>query len=190
MPAITIARTPIVDDDHSGTTGTSLDNAWKQELYGQIDGALGQQFTKDSAQDAKLALINTGAWTDVPFNAANFSALAPMTWTVGASAVVRNRYTISGKTLIWSFYISWFSGVSVLGGSPALSLRLAMPPGCVAQGPQMLPVAFAAGVGAVPLNGLYAATNGALLELNRLDGINFALSMTPGFIATFLLEIQ
>jgi hypothetical protein len=39
MP-VTIVRTPIVDDDHSGTTGTSLDNAWKQELYGQIDQAL------------------------------------------------------------------------------------------------------------------------------------------------------
>jgi hypothetical protein len=32
-----ITRTPIIDDDGSGTTGTVLDNAWKQELYGQID---------------------------------------------------------------------------------------------------------------------------------------------------------
>ena len=37
-----ITRTPIVDDDGTGTTGTVLDNAWKQELYGQIDGALGK----------------------------------------------------------------------------------------------------------------------------------------------------
>ena len=36
MPQTT--RTPIVDDDGSGTTGTILNNAWKQELYGQIDG--------------------------------------------------------------------------------------------------------------------------------------------------------
>ena len=34
-----ITRTAIVDDDLSGTTGTVLDNAWKQELYGQIDAA-------------------------------------------------------------------------------------------------------------------------------------------------------
>jgi hypothetical protein len=33
-----ITRTPMVDDDGSGTTGTILNNAWKQELYGQIDG--------------------------------------------------------------------------------------------------------------------------------------------------------
>ena len=32
-----ITRTPIHDDDGSGTTGTIIDNAWKQELYNQID---------------------------------------------------------------------------------------------------------------------------------------------------------
>ena len=32
-----ITRTPIVDDDGSGKTGTVLNNSWKQELYGQID---------------------------------------------------------------------------------------------------------------------------------------------------------
>ena len=35
-----ITRTAMVDDDGSGLTGTILNNAWKQELYGQIDGAL------------------------------------------------------------------------------------------------------------------------------------------------------
>jgi hypothetical protein len=32
-----ITRTPMVDDNGSGTTGTILNNAWKQELYDQID---------------------------------------------------------------------------------------------------------------------------------------------------------
>ena len=35
-----ITRTPIHDDDGSGTTGTIIDNAWKQEFYDQIDAAL------------------------------------------------------------------------------------------------------------------------------------------------------
>lgn len=35
-----ITRTPIIDDDGSGSTGTVLDNAWKQELYNQIDASL------------------------------------------------------------------------------------------------------------------------------------------------------
>jgi hypothetical protein len=34
-----ITRTPIIDDDGTGTTGTVIDNAWKTELYNQIDAA-------------------------------------------------------------------------------------------------------------------------------------------------------
>ena len=37
MSATTITRTAITDDDGSNTTGTPFDNAWKQELYDQID---------------------------------------------------------------------------------------------------------------------------------------------------------
>lgn len=32
-----ITRTPIIDDNGTGTTGTIINNAWKQELYNQID---------------------------------------------------------------------------------------------------------------------------------------------------------
>jgi hypothetical protein len=35
-----ITRTPIIDDDGTGLTGTPLDNAWKQEFYNQIDNAI------------------------------------------------------------------------------------------------------------------------------------------------------
>jgi hypothetical protein len=34
-----ITRTAMVDDDGSGTTGTIINNAWKTELYNQIDAA-------------------------------------------------------------------------------------------------------------------------------------------------------
>lgn len=34
-----IPRTPIIDDDGTGSTGTILNNSWKQELYDQIDAA-------------------------------------------------------------------------------------------------------------------------------------------------------
>jgi hypothetical protein len=36
-----ITRTPIIDDDGSGHTGTIINNAWKTELYNQIDGLPG-----------------------------------------------------------------------------------------------------------------------------------------------------
>jgi hypothetical protein len=35
-----ITRTPMVDDDGTGHTGTIVDNAWKQEFYDQIDDAV------------------------------------------------------------------------------------------------------------------------------------------------------
>jgi len=40
-----ITRTAMIDDDGSGTTGTILNNAWKQELYGQIDVAIAAPLT-------------------------------------------------------------------------------------------------------------------------------------------------
>jgi hypothetical protein len=54
-----ITRTPIVDDDGSGTTGTVIDNAWKQQLYDQIDALAGGAVTPWTPADksgANLAL--------------------------------------------------------------------------------------------------------------------------------------
>lgn len=82
-----IIRTPIVDDNGSGTTGTVLNNAWKQELYGQIDGVVGVP-------------------VDVPFNAARFAAYPSGSWTVAAGNVVLDRYTILGRLGIYQFYLS------------------------------------------------------------------------------------
>jgi len=46
-----ITRTAMVDDDGSGTTGTIINNAWKTELYNQIDAA-----------DAGAGGITSGTW--------------------------------------------------------------------------------------------------------------------------------
>jgi hypothetical protein len=51
--APTITRTPIVDDDGTGTSGTIVGNAWKQELYDQIDAAL-------AAEDAVVETVPHG----------------------------------------------------------------------------------------------------------------------------------
>ena len=34
----------MIDDDGTGTTGTIINNAWKQELYNQIDGVAGSSY--------------------------------------------------------------------------------------------------------------------------------------------------
>jgi hypothetical protein len=51
--APTITRTPFVDDDLSGTTGTVINNAWKQELYDQIDAVV-------AAEDVAVTTVPHG----------------------------------------------------------------------------------------------------------------------------------
>jgi hypothetical protein len=56
-----ITRTPMIDDDGTGNVGTILNDAWKQELYDQIDGAVAATTTTTSAPSlpALTALIET-----------------------------------------------------------------------------------------------------------------------------------
>ena len=50
-----ITRTSQVDDDGSGTTGTIWNNAWKQELYDQIDATTASATSSFSFVDASGA---------------------------------------------------------------------------------------------------------------------------------------
>ncbi len=102
-----ITRTPMIDDDGSGTTGTIINNAWKQELYNQIDAYV-------------------QSWVATPFNAAQFGAVAPMTWTVTAGQVTANWYLIVGRVLFWNLSIE----ASTVGGTPT-SVLVATLPGAV-----------------------------------------------------------
>jgi hypothetical protein len=166
-----ITRTAMIEDDGSGTTGTILNNAWKQELYGQIDA--------------------NPAWQDVPFAAANFSAVAPMIWTVGAAAIQKNRYAVVGKLLFWSIYISWFSGSNVLTGSPSAGLKLTLPGGYLMAGNQKNLVAYAQGIAGVPVAAGLTVDDigGTALQVGKSAGGNFALSDVPGIITTIIMEI-
>ena len=84
-----ISRTPMVDDDGTGTTGTVINNAWKQQLYDQIDAA-----------DASAIASQTPILENVPFNAANFSGPGGMTWTVEAADVTQFRFARVGKWVL------------------------------------------------------------------------------------------
>lgn len=64
-----ITRTPLVDDDGSGTTGTILNNAWLQAIYDAIDAltagmvpqAVGT-FTPIDASGAALGALGSGSF--------------------------------------------------------------------------------------------------------------------------------
>ena len=85
-----ITRTPMVDDDGTGTTGTVINNAWKTELYNQIDAA-------------DLAAV-TVPWVNVAYSAANFTASSG-TWTVEAADVQWYQYLKLGNLAVVSFSI-------------------------------------------------------------------------------------
>jgi hypothetical protein len=72
-----ITRTPMIDDDGSGTTGTIFNNAWKQELYNQIDAIV------------QGPLLN---WT----------ATGPAVGTLGTGF-----YIVSGRLVFLSIRLSW-----------------------------------------------------------------------------------
>ena len=59
-----ITRTPMVDDDGSGNTGTIINNAWKTELYGQIDALIGPPvaFTVTDASGAGLTFSGPSSY--------------------------------------------------------------------------------------------------------------------------------
>jgi hypothetical protein len=82
-----ITRTAMIDDDGSGTTGTILNNAWKQELYNQIDAYV------------------AATWVDIPFASATFSATggAGGVWTVGAANIQTLGYVLNGNTVTLAF---------------------------------------------------------------------------------------
>jgi hypothetical protein len=99
MP-VTIVRTDWLDDDGTGTTGTVINNAWKTELYNQIDGAL--------AKVAQLAGANTftgnqtinGTFSVVAFGTHSFSASGS-----GEQALVL-RNTAAGGAAVTTFYLA------------------------------------------------------------------------------------
>lgn len=62
--ATTITRTPWIDDDGSGTTGTVLNNAIKTELYDQIDAALAT-----SEGDTEFINVAAAPFDNVPLSA-------------------------------------------------------------------------------------------------------------------------
>ena len=112
-----ITRTPMVDDDGSGTTGTILNAAWKTELYDQIDAA-----------DASITVPPPVPpdWIQIPYDAANFTATSGA-WTVSAANLVTYLYLKTGNSLIFIFNIQ-NSGV----GTASLDLMMALPAGMVA----------------------------------------------------------
>jgi hypothetical protein len=149
-----ITRTPMVDDDGSGTTGTIINNAWKQELYGQIDGTL-------------------PGWTAVPFDVANF-------WTgVTAGMVLANNYTTINKTFLWMVDTSGMPAPTP--PSPYAYFRL--PIGSIGQSGCFSAVAYCADGGTAIAGTFLVFGSANHLVTLKLNGANWTGPMSLRFTA-------
>lgn len=142
-----IQRTAMIDDDGSGTTGTILNNAWKQEFYTQIDNLAG------------------GAWIVRAFNAANYYPEPPLTWTPIAAQIYLDRYVYLGNLLVWHLKMADIT----LGGTAGGHIHVKLP------GTRLPPVASTLlGVDAFSNGGwathkLYLAASSSDCWIRRLD---------------------
>jgi hypothetical protein len=139
----------------------------------------------NGVRDQLNELHSFGQWLDQPFNAADYGASAGATWTLGLAAILRNRYTIIQKTLIWNFYVSWFSGSNNLIGAPS-TLTIKLPGNCTCPGNIIMPTAYNIDGGArVDVD---ASPNGATCSFTKRNGSNFTAG-SPGIIGTLTFEI-
>lgn len=100
---MSIVRTPLIEDDGTGYTGTPFDNAWQTKLYNAIDATLG------------------GPWANIPFNAGSFLVDDGTPLTV--SQIVNRWRPIGSTTVIWEcslnpVTIPKASTTLIIGGLP------------------------------------------------------------------------
>jgi hypothetical protein len=113
--------------------------------------------------------VPMGEWQVVPYSAANFGAIAPMTWTVPSGNLYSNRYTLIGKTLFWNF----FCVGSTIGGTATATLLLTPP--LTPQYVHMPARAAAARINGVVVELEITIYDGTRLQISRIDQNNFVL---------------
>jgi hypothetical protein len=120
MAAPTITRTPFVDDDGTGTTGTVINNPWKQELYDQIDAVI-------ASEDAVVATVPHGG-TGVATLAAhgvlvgNAAAAVNVTGAGSAGQVLTSNGASADPTFQANAALPGVSTVTTTGNITALPL--------------------------------------------------------------------
>ena len=163
-----ITRTPMVDDDGTGTTGTVINNAWKQQLYDQIDAA-----------DADAAL--TAVWVAVPYSAANFTASAG-TWTVPSGNVLY-RYCKIGKLAVINLNCS-----STTTSAATNQVRVQLPAALATSGIGAWNL-FRGTDSATGTQALVCELVGNLLRFERFSGTFAAQSNTLHVIGQIMIEV-
>jgi hypothetical protein len=159
--------------DDAGTIQTNILSAWRTgDVYIYRDIYEKQRTTP------------MGHWIAVPFNAGNFSAAGSMVWTVEAGDVALNRYTVIGKTLIWSFYLNATS----LSGTASAQLLMTIPSGfTVLSGANGITGQLYDGVNQ---RGLIIVATPSTIAIQKDPSVSFTLNTNGTYvIATVTMEI-
>jgi len=157
----------MVDDDGSGTTGTVINNAWKTELYNQIDAAL-----PGLAPWATAPADNT--WFGVGAGAGN--------WSV---TVQQYRYALVGKTLTIAVKVT---GQTFAAGG---TLNILLPASNVAKGAHIGAAFYSAGTGVVAEIGVSVIGAGEQwVSIYRPGALQFPAATWSYFYVQLTLEVQ
>ncbi len=130
--------------------------------------------------------VAMGYWQDVAFSAGDYTGTGGGTWTVGAGAVVKSRYTLVGKTMMWSMYISWFAAASTVAGV-VTALNVAIPGGFTSPGNVIYQNQLGVDAGAVTTVTVTVGTSTVIVQL--ASGAAFTAGQV-GFIVTTIFEVN
>ena len=126
---LTIVRTPIHDDDGSGTTGTIIDNTWKQDLYNQIDGALGKVVTTAPTGGPQTILGAAAGALGLQIQNGQAGATANAYVSVGNDATALVGYLQCYASTFTNAGVARADGAALLAGRPGGLTLAALDPG-------------------------------------------------------------
>jgi len=126
--------------------------------------------------------VPLGVWQSIPFNAANFTADAPMTWGVDAADVLNFSYTLIGKTAVIGIGVV----ASTLGGTATANLYCALPftPNVTIQAIGRYSVG---GTGVFQPLLLYTLAGSPFVGLQPLGGGNFVVGVDNAYFQGSIL---
>lgn len=129
-----------------------------------------------------------GYWIDVAYDASAFFGESSMGWTVPAGAIYGNRYTLIGKTLIWTVYL----GATTITGTGAAQLYIRPPVAARATTAGFVPSIRASqvtegGVVVETLVGVHA--NGSALVLQKNSNANWIPGPLNSLLLTAFVEL-
>ncbi len=152
----------------------------------RIKGLLATDIMATAGLYERNRAARMGEWTDVAFNAANFTASGSMTWTVASGDQILFRTMMIGKTL----FLEAFLDTTTVGGTLSSELFIAIPGGLLSntKKQQEIPIfdnnVAARGIARVDVG---SATIGII----RGDVANFSASTNLTYVrVSMFLEVQ